>query len=553
MFSSFRKECEKLAGKNKKLLEQPPKGLGADLALPCFSFAKNPAETAKDLAKKYSKSLNKKSLIAKIESSGPYVNFHADWTILSEKLVKDIIKNKNEFGAGDKKKDLIILEHTSMNPTGPVHVGRVRNSIIGDCLRRLMFFCGYKVETHYYVNDVGKQVAAIYWAEKNKIPSAKSEEYGKYKNKPDFKTMFQYVAANSELENNPGKMQEVDDIIVSAETGNKKILKGIKSVAANCLEGQKKVLSRLNIPFDCFDFESKYIENSGTKKILAKLRKEKLLKKHEGALGVDLSKYGLERRSGITTLVRSNGTSVYTLRDLAYHQEKLKKGSRAVNVLGEDHKVEFQELKKILHLLNIKKPLDVVHYAFVSFKGMQLSTRRGRTAPLDLLIDEGIEKASMEMKKRNSTTKPEKIAVAAIRYHIIKNDTNKQITFVWDDALRFEGDTGPYLQYTYARAKSILRKAKTKPKAGRLGDEEKEVIKLLAQFPDIIAKAAEQMKPHVVANYISELASSFNEYYHATKVVGSKKEAERLALVQAVSIVLKTGLGLLGIETVEKM
>jgi arginyl-tRNA synthetase len=552
-FEKFRDECSKIAGENAGLLEIPPNNI-ADLALPCFSISKKPAEKAAELAACYRKKIKKASIIKDISTAGPYVNFHINNERLCALVMKTVIKNEN-YGAGSQKKTKIILEHTSMNPSGPVHVGRLRNSIIGDCLKRILKFSGYEVDTHYYVNDIGKQVAMILWAKDNtSIKNELPEQYPNYKNKPDFQTMFWYVSAYEMLEKQkPQKMEEVDNMIIEAEKGNRKILEKLKEISKSCLDGQLEVLKRLDIIFDRFDFESKYIENGSAMEAFKNLKPA--AKKKEGAFGLDLSKHGMR---DFAVILRGNGTSVYLLRDIAYHMEKMSRCDRAVVVLGEDHKVEFQELKHILsEFFGMKKPLDVVHYSFVNFKGVKLSTRQGQTAPLDMLLDEGESRAKEEIGKKGIDGKDKiakSVAKAAVRYNLIKSDMKKAMTFVWNDALSFEGDTGPYLQYTYARARSILKKSRKKPKPSKnLRGLEIDIIKEIAKFPEFVERAGSELKPQHIATYVYRLASMFNTFYHNTKIIGSKDEEALLALTKSVTITLKNAMELIGIDAIEQM
>jgi len=574
--AQFRKECAQISGKHAKLLEVPAKGQ-ADLALPCFRFSENPVEKAKKLAEKLntkiterSEASRKKSLIERIEAAGSYVNFYINNEVFSAHVLNSILKEKENFGAGKKKKEKILLEHTSINPSGPVHVGRLRNSLIGDSLSRILKFAGWPVLTYYYVNDVGKQIAIIAWGKRNHIEPNEDlmREYKNYASKPDFDTMFIYVAALATI----SEMQEVEKILQKCEAGDLNELSFLRKISENCLEGQKNALSRLDILFDNFVFESDFIKSGDVKKILTSLKKKKILHYYEGALAIDLSKYGLREH---VILARKDGTSVYLLRDLAFHLMKAKKANRIINVVGEDHKLEMQELKAILqNNLGFKTPMDIVHFSFVNFRGLKLSTRRGQIAALDELIDEGTEKALEEIKKRSHISAEqetaEKIASAAIKYHIIKIDPMKAITFDWSSALTFEGDTGPYLQYTHARANSVLERAnfkitemnenegnkitKTKTFDFSLYDpKEIKLIRKLAQFPDFVEKCASNLKPHYLANYLAELAAAFNEFYQSIRIIGSEKEEERIALVFATKNVLASGLKLLGIEPLEKM
>lgn len=550
-FERFMQECREAAGQYSKFLEMPQTGT-SDLAMPCFAMAKsmgkNPAEIAAELAIKFMPKAG--GLIKEIKAAGPYVNFYINYDKFMPSVMKDILSHQ-AYGRHDKKGIKIILEHTSINPSGPVHVGRLRNSVVGDSLKRILDYCGYDVETHYYVNDVGKQIAIITLGRMNDVvkpPESLIDQYSKYKENPDFKVFFDYVALYEKVENDPKFMNAVDSFIQACEsTGDEKLLGMLKSTALECLEGQKKSLSRLGIEFDVFDFESSYIR--GALGIASILEARKILKEQDGAKGLDLSAYGLERRGGLTTLMRSNGTTIYILRDLAYHLDKAHMGDEIINVLGEDHKIEFVELKAILeNLMNFRKPLSAVFYSFVSFGGERLSTRRGQTAPLDMLLDDGIEKAA-KMHEASAAS----VATAAIKYHMLKTDLHKPITFLWDDALRFEGSTGPYLQYTYARAASIMRKSGKKPHAGKMNPKANEIIKLMSMFPMTVAKCGDEKKPHIIANYLYQLASLFNAYYHDERIIGNEDEEAKLAFVECFLAVMRNGLYLMGIDALDEM
>ncbi len=563
-WKQFTDEIRNLAKSNN--LELPPKNIKADIALPCFGKG-NPVENAKNKAKEIEQIISASKyngLIKSVQPMGPYINFELNYGKFNKIVIEQIEIEKDKYGNGNKH-GRILLEHTSINPTGPVHIGRLRNSLIGDSMKRILEASGYDIETHYYVNDMGKQVALILWGMKNNLQIDKELEkaYEKYKTKSDFKTMFIYVAANKEMEKNENVENEVAKLLQDSEKGGETI-KELREISEKCVKGQKDVLKELGIVFDKFDYESTFVENKDTEKVMKQLKPE--LVEKDGMIGLDLSKHGLKREKGIMVLKRKDGTSGYTQRDIAYHLYKLKEHDRIITVVGEDHKVEMKELKFILeNYFSSKfknKTMDVIHYAFVSFKDKQLSTRKGQTAPLDVMLDQGIEKAKQEIEKRdvnikNIDERAKKIAVAAIRYSILKQEKNKQITFIWDDALKFEGDTGPYLQYAYARAKAILAKSKKKPSLIGLENLTEELenllIKKIALFPSKLKKSAEQEQINIIAAYLNELASTFNEYYHNTKVIGTPQEQQRLALVKAVSQTLKNAMSLLGIETMEKM
>ncbi len=543
------------------LIEIPPDSKLGDLAFPCFILSKklkkNPGEIAMQIRKKLA--IPKSSIFKKVEIAGPYLNFFVDEGKYAAEILKQVSKNYGKSNKGKNKK--LIIEHTSTNPSGPTHVGRIRNSFIGDTLVRLYKAIGYNVETHYYVNDMGKQIAIINWGIKNKIKTSASliKKFSKYKNNPDFKIMFVYVTAMKLVEKNPKLMKEIDDFLIAAEN-NKQYASELNKVAKTCLEGQKKMLARFGINFDEFDFESDLVAAGEQKKIANKLKalpEYKILE--EGAHAVDLSKYGFERRGGGTVFLRANGTSVYITRDLAYHKYKLSLADKNIIVLGEDHKIEAVELKKLLEIFGIlkSKTLDVVFLSFVNFDKVKISTRSGTTLPADAILDEGIEK--IISKKKTPLKLAEKIAVGAIRYFELRVSPTKQISFNWDEVLSLEGNTGPYLQYALVRSNKILQKSEAKPSKASLEllvkPYEFELVKKIALFPEIVEKAADSYSPQLVANYAYELAQLFSSFYENCPVIRAEKKLQgaRLALVKAFAHTLKNALNLLGIEEVAEM
>lgn len=529
------------------LLETPPNPNFGDYSFPCFLIAqglkKNPVEVAQNLSKYFFRD----EFISKVECKGAYVNFFINQTKLNEITIKEILKLKETYGSMYVKGKKALIEHTSINPNAEPHVGRARNALIGDSIVRLLRFNGYKTETHYYINDIGKQIAMLVLAANGK--------------KPRFHELINlYININKKLEKDPSIEKKVFELLNKLEKGSKKVRKQFNDIVEICVKGQSNILEELNIKYDAFDYESKYLFNKDCENLLKELAKTgKLFTDNENRQVLDLRGY-LPEESAYLVLTRADGTSLYGLRDLAYTIYKINKAKdRNIIVLGEDQKLYFSQLRAALKLLNYKAP-EIVHYSFVLLQEGKMSTRTGNVVLLSSFMEEARKKAQNELDKRKNKDKnlAKTIGYGALKYSILKNAPEKNVLFDWDQALTFEGESAPYIQYSYARANSILKKVKMDKKFNfNLLNKKEEIalIKLLNNFHNIINKASRDLKPNYIANYAYELAQKFNEFYHTCPVIKESKELRntRLALVKAFTYVIKTSLNLLGIEAPIKM
>ena len=526
-----------------KLIEIPPNYEMGDYAFPCFVLSrklkKNPNEIALELAKKL-----KTKDFEKVESKGPYVNFFVN----KKEFVKNMFAeaSSENFGRG-KQGEKILVEHTSVNPNASPHVGRARNSIIGDSIVRILKFRGNKVETHYYVNDVSKQIAMLAL---------------EFDPKDTFDKMLgNYMRVSKKVEQNPKLEKKVFELLEKFESGDKKVVDIFKKIVNTAVDGQKRIFSKFGIEFDYFDYESEYL-GKFSKETLKKLEATgNLFEDKEGRKVIDFKDTSLVRkmRSPVFVLARSNGTGLYGLRDIAYTMEKIKHG-RNIIVLGEDQKLYFEQICESLKLLNSKCP-EVVHYSFVLIqdngKAKKMATRRGEVVLLEEFLKEAYAKAKSEIDKRKTKGDAEKVAIGAIKYAMLRNDNDKNIIFSWESSLNFEGESGPYLQYSYARASSIVKKSKVKKGKlkipEKISDSEFKLIKKIAEFPEIVSRAEKNLSPSLIANYSFSLAQIFNEFYHSSHVIGDENELFKLKLVEAFRIAMKNSLYLLGIEVMDEM
>ena len=518
-----------------------------DFTLPCFSLAKemkkNPALIAKDIAEKL-----EDEYFEKIEAVGPYVNFWINAKKLAELTLQKILSGEIfKF----QKREKVIVEHTSANPTGPLHVGRTRNSIIGDSLARVMRKYGYNVEVQYFVNDVGKQVATLLWGIKN-IKIEEKDTRGDYRYVP------YYQAAYRELEKNPKIEEEIQEIIWKYERGDEELRKMAEKYVGSVLKGIEESLKNINIHFDSFIWESSLVNRA---RDVADSLKD-YLKEDDGAFYIDLKELGVEGKDRLY-LFRRDGTTLYPLRDIAYHLLKGERARKNVDVLGEDHKLHFQAIKKIVEILNENIELDALFYSFVKLPEGKMSTRQGKVVYLDDLLKEAEARVNEIIKNREyEKDEMEKIrraiAVGAIRFHILNVQEEKPMTFRWEDALNFEGESAPFIQYTHARAVSILRKTNWNGEYSIdhiSHPQEIKLLKLMAKYPSMVENAVRKLSPYIMARYAYTLASQFNQFYRDCPVLKADDNTRntRLAIVKAFKKLIKDVLELLGIEAPEKM
>ncbi len=533
-------------------VEEPPNPNLGDLASSIsFQLAKDLRMPPMDITNDILKVIEVPKIFKKIDSKGPYINFFINY----DKFSKIVLNSINEdYGKLEDKKSKIVLEHTSANPNGPLHIGHIRNSIIGDSLARVLKSAGYTVETQYYVNDMGRQIAMIVWGIKNL--NYKMDPEGK----PDHEIGKLYFQVNEELRANPDLKIEISAILKQYEKGDDKELEELfEDVVKKCLKGISITCDRLNVKQDAFIWESRFIKNGSVAKLLKSL--DAYTQKNE-VLYMDLNEYGIEKE---LILIRSDGTSLYSTRDLAYHVEKSENSDRSIDILGSDHKLAIEQLKIPLELLGTKPP-EVIFYEFITLPEGSMSTRRGVFISVDDLMEEAVERAMKEIDNRRTDLEDfersqiaEQVGIGAIRYYIARLSPEKHIVFKWDEALSFERGCAS-IQYSHARACKLLEKA---------GDNNKEIVqinnwflehpyeielvKIISKFSSIIEDSVRINRVHNIAQYSQELAGAFNKFYKSVPVIGSEKEDLRLVIVDKSRITIRNCLKLMGIEAPNSM
>ncbi|MFA6333693.1 MAG: arginine--tRNA ligase [Methanoregula sp.] len=527
-------------------------GEHADLASTvAFTLAKQkkqaPVKIAQDLVADLQKRPELNGIA--IEAKGPYINF-----IFGNAYVSDVIRAAVQPGYGNlpKKTTRVVLEHTSANPNGPLHVGHIRNSIIGDTLARAFRKAGYPLEVQYYVNDMGRQIAIVVWGFDNLDSAQQPGE------KEDAHIARVYIEANREIEKDAEITQQVNVLMQLVENGDPVIVGKFRKEVSRCLDGFKVTLKGLNVVHDRFVWESDFIRNGNTERIINKLKR--MPQAHEDeTLYLDLSEFGFVNKYVIR---RSDGTSVYAARDLAFHAWKGANFDRVIDVLGADHKLIAAQLQSTMKLLGEKVP-EIVHFEFVSLPEGSMSTRAGKFVSADDLITEIRKRAFDEVTARRPELDEEtrreiaaSVGLAAIRYDIVKVSPDKSTVFDWKEALDFERQSGPYIQYAHARACSILGKADNFTECFDLETEQEIALaKQIAKFPQVIERVVTELRPHILATYARELADTFNTFYHFEPVLKSegKIRDRRLTLVKAVQNTLKESLETLGIDAIRSM
>ena len=537
----------------------PPNLDLGDVALRTFEAARKLKTGPTQLATRIAQEVAFGPEVAAVSTAGPYVNFRLNRSLFARRIVAGILEEGKHFGSnGSGVGKRVLIEHTSINPNASPHLGRARNAMIGDSVTRLLRFEGYDVEVHYYVNDVGRQIGLL-------VLICEDVEHLTFD-----QVLNLYVEANARAEAEPEFAAKGYELLVKMEEGDAETQQRFHAVTDLCLKGQVEVLSRLGIAYDVFDRESAYIKDERLEPVLAALReKGALFTDEEGRAVVDLAKLGYKPDEGrYFVLLRANGSSMYGYRDLAYTIDKFERGADLnIIVLGEDHKLYAQQLALILGAGGKPFP-EAVYYSYILLSEGKMSTRQGKGVLLSEFLDEAAARSSAKVDEQLAGLSPEeregiarKVAVAAIRFAILRVGPNKNVTFDWESSLSFTGDTGPYVQYSCARINSILRKFGEMPSIVQEEfpvetDAEWALVTKLAGFPDVVAAAAVQRNCAPIAQYALDVARLFTGFYHECPVIAAETEPKRNARAQVCAATLTTlenALQILGIEALERM
>ncbi|QFU81586.1 arginine--tRNA ligase [Natronorubrum aibiense] len=567
-------------------IEEPPEDVPSVLASSvAFRLAGEagapPPQVAGQLANEID--VDDLTYVSEVQTQGPYLNF-----LPSDAYFADTLATATEetYGELEDREESVVVEHTSANPTGPVHVGRARNPIIGDAVANLLDAAGYDVERHYYVNDAGRQMAVFTWAyetfDEDDLEDDPERDRIEYDLVRYYRKGNAYLenAAESEVE---AAEAEIESIMQGLEAGDEEAYERVSEVVDQVLSGMKACLGRLPAEFDEFVKETRFMRNGDTDDLVARLKELDEAVYEEDAWQLELDDHGIDKN---LVFLRSDGTSLYATRDLAHHEWKFDNYDRAVTVLGEDHKLQAKQLRTTLELLdNDTDGLQQVLYSYVNLPEGKMSTRRGTGVDLDDLLDEAIDRAREEVEDRLEdrlrdddldTDDIERIAhqvgIGAVRYDIVSKQPTKAITFEWERALDFEAQSAPYVQYVHARCCGILEEAGLDPEADLATqdvelealeadlldtDAERDLLETIARFPAVVDEAADDLEPHQIATYTREFADRFNGFYRECPVLADDVDpdvrAARLALVAASKHTVANALSILGVEPPRSM
>ncbi|MBW3000014.1 arginine--tRNA ligase, partial [Candidatus Woesearchaeota archaeon] len=506
-------------------LEAPPNPDMGDFAFPCFEIAKQlkkkPNEVAQELAKKVKLS----KTITKVEVMGPYLNFFLNKAKQSEVLFKQIQKEKEKYGAGNEGRGkTIAIDFSSPNIAKPFGIGHLRSTVIGNSLYKIFSFLGYKCVGVNHLGDWGTQFGKLIVAYKN---WGKEKELQK---NPINHLLSIYVKFHDEAEINEKLNDEAREWFSKLEQGDKEALQLWELFKELSLEEFNKHYKRMDIHFDSFAGEAFYIKmlDSTVEKIKKKIKTEI----SEGALVVNLEKYKIPP----LMLRKSDGATTYATRDMAAALYRLKeyKADKLLYVVGADQKLHFTQLFNVLEMMGIKKE-KLVHadFGMMKFAEGKMSTRKGNIIFLEEVLDRAVELARKIIKEKNPNLEnkeevAEIVGIGAVIFGDLSNDRVKDITFNWDKMLSFEGETAPYIQYTYARCCSLLRKSEkkliTQVEYSLLREKiEHQLINLLQNFPAAVQNSASHYKPSIIARYLLDLSLAFNSFYQSCPILQEKE------------------------------
>lgn len=538
-----------------QLLENPKSAEHGDVAFPAFSLAKvyrkAPQQIAADLAEKID-SAN----FEKIEVVGPYLNFFMNKELISKKVLQTVVKEKEHYGDSNiGNQGTVPIDMSSPNIAKPISMGHLRSTVIGNSIGFIMEKIGYQPIRINHLGDWGTQFGKLIVAYKK----WGTEEA--VKAEPINELLRLYVQFHEVAETEPELNEEARAWFKRLEEGDEEAIQLWQWFRDESMKEFNKIYDLLEVRFDSLNGEAFY--NDKMDEIVKLLEEKHLLNEDKGAEIVDLSAYDLNP----ALIKKSDGATLYITRDLAaaLYRKRTYDFKQSLYVVGNEQSYHFKQLKAVLKEMGFDWSDDMHHIPFglITQGGKKLSTRKGKIVLLEEVLNEAIQSAKEQISEKNPDLEnkdavAKQVGVGAVIFHDLKNDRLNTFDFNLEEVVRFEGETGPYVQYTHARAVSLLEKAGFVPSETAdysLNDDTSwEVVKLVQKYPETVLSAGEKYEPSVIAKHAIKLAQAFNKYYAHTKILADDEQKEaRLALVYAVTVLLKEDLRLLGLHAPDKM
>jgi len=541
----------------------PPNSDLGDISLACFELAKNYGQNPAELAKSYEIELvarnNLKKYFKDIKAYGPYLNFFVSPLFLAEQVCSSVKRDKEKYGnnnSGKHKK--VMLEYSNGNTHKEYHVGHLRNISYGDAIYKLLLANGYEAIPVSYINDFGIHVAKTIWE------WAKNDFYHKSKENKGYLLGKCYAEASKKLVESPADKEEVIEIMkeIESRTGrNYALWQETRNWSIKYFAG---IYKELDIKFNHIFYENEVI-GAGFK-IVDRLFKEGILVKSEGAVIANLEEYNL----GVLPIIRTDGTALYPVADLALASEKFDKYNldESIYIVDIRQSLYFKQLFKLLELMGYKQKLIHLTYDFVTLPDGMMASRTGNIVTYQDIKEKVWNKLIIETKNRHADWTMGRVkhvawnlTVSVIKFEMLKVNSDRIITFNIEEALRFDGYTACYLQYTYARLKSIIRKEsfsifKHRVALDNLSEQKEKCLLIkLAKYPEIVRSAGQEFNPSELTKYLFELAQLSNDYYHEFTILKAETKVKnaRLVLIKSIAQVLKNGYSILGMNALEEM
>lgn len=539
-------------------IEIPKNPEMGDFAFPCFKLAKAFRKAPPVIAQELSSKIEISQYFSKVENVGGYLNFHVNREFFAKAVLEAVFQEKDRYGSdtiGEGK--TICIDYSSPNVAKPFHVGHLRSTVIGNALYRIYEFLGYKCVGINHLGDWGTQFGKVIVAYRN---WGNREELEK---EPIKNLLALYVKFHEESEKNPALEDEARSWFTKMEKGDEEALALWEWFISETIKELKKIYAKLDVEFDYYTGESFY--NDKMDAVIQSLHEKKLLKESDGAVLVDLSEYDMPP----CLVQKKDGSTLYATRDItaAIYRKNTFDFHKCLYLTDYSQNLHFAQWFKVIEMMGYDWHQDLVHVPFgrVSHEGRRIQTRKGTVILLEDVLTGAVERVREIIEEKNPELEnkeeiAQQVGIGAVIFNDLSNNRIKDISFSWETAFSFDGETGPYIQYTHARACSVLRKADVEVTMDFDGsvltdDTSMALVKEIQQFPEVILDAQRKNEPSIITRHIIDIAQAFNRFYHDHPILVEDQRVKqaRLAMVFAVKQVLKNGLTLLGIKAPEKM